>query len=104
MVYNKVDFSNGKIYKITSSQTDYIYIGSTGIPLKTRMGNHKYQHRKGCNNVSSQKILQYADAMIVLMERYPCDTRDELLAREQHHMDLNKDICCMQHLPYQTFK
>ena len=36
-----MNYSNGKIYKITSNQTDKIYIGSTILSLEKRLVGHK---------------------------------------------------------------
>ena len=37
-----VDYSQGKIYKMVSAETDKIYIGSTALPrLCTRMAQHR---------------------------------------------------------------
>lgn len=33
------------------------------------------------------------DYKIVLVEAFPCNSKDELRAREQHHIDLNKEQC-----------
>ena len=39
-------YSNGKIYKITSSKTNKVYIGSTIQPLKERFRCHKKDYKK----------------------------------------------------------
>ncbi len=86
-------YRNGKIYKIVSPSTDKIYIGSTTVNyLSKRFSVHK-SHMESGYYVSSQEILKYGDASIVLIERWPCTDKDELRAREQYHIDLNKGIC-----------
>ena len=62
----------GKIYKITSSKTDNVYIGSTIQTLNDRFLKHKsnyklYQNNKYAN-VSSNEILKHGDAKIELIE------------------------------------
>ena len=89
-----VNYQNGKIYKIVSDQTDKIYIGSTTDKyLSHRLNNHRYEYKSKRSNVSSKKILKYDDVKIILIETYPCKNKDELFAREQYHVDKNKDIC-----------
>jgi hypothetical protein len=89
-----VNYQNGKIYKLISSMTDKIYVGSTCLPyLCQRLGNHK----NASNTSKSKEMLQYDDVKIVLLEAYPCNSKDELLTREQHYIDLNKDICINDH-------
>jgi hypothetical protein len=34
---------------------------------------------------------------ICLIEAYPCNTKDELLAREQHYIDIHTDVCVNKH-------
>ncbi len=66
------------------------YIGSTCEPtLAKRLTKHVGSYKcylKGTfyNYVSSFKIFENEDYCIVLLEKYPCDTKDELLARERH--------------------
>lgn len=96
-------FRFGKIYKITSKQTDVIYIGSTVKSLSERMGSHKSnytRYKQGLHNyVSSYQILEYDDAIIELIENYPCESKQELLAREGYYIKnnpkcINKHIAC----------
>ena len=83
-----VNYQNGKIYVIKSYQTDMIYIGSTTQSLSMRMGghrrNHKYYLKTGNKKHHSTvlNILKYDDNYIELVEKYPCNDREELLKRE----------------------
>ena len=93
-----VNYKNGKIYKIVSTKTNKIYIGSTTKKyLSERMASHRcdYQSYKyGTHGyVSSYDILKYKDAMILLLETYPCKSKDALFVREQFWKDLYQDIC-----------
>lgn len=87
-----VNYINGKIYKITSKQTDKIYIGSTAqYDIENRFACHKSMFKKwsntiGCPYVSSFEILKYGDAKITIIENYPCSTRQQLRAREDYHI------------------
>lgn len=88
-----VNYGNGKIYKIVSSYTNMIYIGSTTKQyLSQRMDTHKSSLKgwmKGQRGyTSSFSILLFDDAKIILLEAYPCTSIDELRAREQYYIDL----------------
>lgn len=88
-----VNYQNGKIYKIISGQTNRLYIGSTVQPLCKRRTGHITYIKRG-RYISSEEILQYKDAKFVLIERYPCNSKEELFAREQYWIDQYKAICC----------
>lgn len=78
------DYSKGKIYKITSPNTNNVYIGSTIRTLKARMYNHMFNFRncapKAC--CASYNVIKYQNAQIELIEYFPCTTIQELEARE----------------------
>jgi len=83
------DYQQGKIYKIECNVTGQRYIGSTCEPILARrlaghVGNYKSYLNGKSNYVSSFKIFENGDYCIVLLEKYPCDTKDELLARERY--------------------
>ena len=76
MTYNR--YQNGKIYQITNNIDDMVYIGSTCLPLRKRIYNHKkeYHSGKGPNRRLFQHTEQYGwgEFDIILVEEYPCDT------------------------------
>ena len=77
------NFQNGKIYMIrSSSRQDLIYIGSTTQTLAQRMA----KHRAPSNACSSREIISIGDAYIELIENFPCNSKDELNARENRHL------------------
>ena len=83
------DYQLGKIYKIECNVTGKVYIGSTCEPtLARRLASHVGHYRcylKGTYPyVSSFDVLQNRNYDIVLIESYPCDTKDELHARERY--------------------
>ena len=83
------DYQLGKIYKIDCNVTGKVYIGSTCEPiLARRLASHVGHYKRYLNGkyhyVSSFDILQKEDYDIVLIESYPCDTKDELHARERY--------------------
>jgi len=82
------DYQQGKIYKIVCNVTGNVYYGSTIVPtLARRLAKHKEKYREykagKCNYVTSFEIIDKNDYSIVLVELYPCNTRDELLMRER---------------------
>ena len=82
------DFTEGKIYKIFNSITDETYIGSTTQPLCNRMKNHRNDHNnpnKSHYNFKLYKCFREHDVenfYIELIEKCPCSSKEELLARE----------------------
>lgn len=88
-----VNYNKGKIYKIISGQTNIIYIGSTTQQLCRRKAVHVAEIKNN-KNTNSREILQYDDSRIILIELFPCNSKDELSAREQFHIEQNKNICC----------
>jgi hypothetical protein len=90
-------YSNSKIYKIWSPQTELIYIGSTTQTLCQRFTDHKKQYKiykEGKTNyTSSFKILEYEDAKIELIEEVNCENRIQLNRREGELIRQYKDIC-----------
>jgi hypothetical protein len=84
-----VNYQQGKIYKIECNVTDKVYIGSTckntlAERLAQHVGNYKCYLNGKSNYVSSFEILQNRNYDIVLIESYPCNSKDELHARERH--------------------
>ena len=81
------DYSKGKIYKITSpSHPDECYIGSTVKTLNTRMAQHKCDCKQSDKGIRSKLIMCYGDAIIELIEDYPCANKTDLERREGFHI------------------
>jgi hypothetical protein len=85
-----VKYQEAKIYCIRSYQTEQIYVGSTCEPLARRLATHKSNFRKYQNNkysyVTVNEILKYGDAYIELIEKFPCEDKEELNKREGHYI------------------
>ena len=85
-------FSQGKIYKIISTDCNDVYIGSSSVPyLSTRLAIHKYQYKLWLNDnfyyCSSFKLFVYNHpntCSIELIENYPCRSKKELRKRERY--------------------
>jgi hypothetical protein len=83
------DYQNAKIYKLWSPEGDDIYIGSTTNLLCKRKAAHKYS-----SNASNSKILfeKYNDVRIELLERFPCDNKEELAKKEGEYIRKNNCV------------
>ena len=71
------EYENGKIYKVTDKNDNIIYIGSTKQKLKVRWNAHK---------------LNCHENKIILIENYPCESREELRIYEQKFIDFYKEL------------
>ena len=73
-----LNYNNGKIYKIIDNNNEIIYIGSTAQEkLCKRFSTHK--HRGNGNK-------------IVLLELYPCSCKEELVKKEQEHIESHENL------------
>jgi len=101
-----INYQLGKIYKIVDNTTDKCYIGSTTEPtLARRLAGHvadykSYLKGKGFY-VSSFEILKNGDYEILLVESFPCESKDQLHARERHW---TKAIECINKIKNQGLK
>jgi len=100
------DYQNGKIYEIINDQTDDKYIGSTTILLSQRMAQHRSNYKKYLKDegryITSCNILKYDSAKIVLIENFPCNSKEELHARERYWIENSK--CVNKCIPCRTQK
>jgi len=90
-------YENGKIYKLWSNETDEIYIGSTTNPLCKRLYQHKTDYKIGKNGkrgiTSAYKLFEKGgDVMIELIEKFPCECKEELNAREGFYIRQEKCV------------
>ena len=94
-----VNYQNGKIYRIDGG--GLTYVGSTTKKyLSTRLAKHKSDYKRYLNGnqhyLSSFEIIKLGDCKIELIECFPCNSKDELTAREGYYirqMDcINKNI------------
>jgi hypothetical protein len=103
-----MSFKDGKIYKITSKQTDKIYIGSTRLTLERRFTMHKCDYKVylklnkgGCSSI---ELLKYGDCEIGLIEGYPCENKTALERREGVIQLENRSIIVNKRIAGQTKK
>ncbi len=101
------EFNNGKIYKLTSNQTDEVYIGSTTKKLSERLGVHKSDYKyflkkgKGSHYITSFDLLKYDDCKIILLEAVNVETQEELFQYEAKYIKLHPN-CVNKVMPGQT--
>lgn len=87
----KVDYANGKIYRLWSNESDCFYIGSTASTLRQRLSFHKQANLVGYTNVK-----------IELIEYFPCKSKIELNAREGFHIRNHDGVLLNRNIPGRT--
>lgn len=101
---------NGKIYKIITPKSDKIYIGSTRQQyLSRRLNQHHYQYRtwlkSKVNFVAVFNLFEefgINNCIIELIEKFKCNTPQELFEREQYWINKNKKLCINIQKAYET--
>ena len=109
------DYQRGKIYKIYSSHTDQVYIGSTVEPyISNRFSSHRCGYKTWLNGgqkkwvwekkpyCSSYEIIKYGDAQIELVENYPCNLLTELIRREIYYIHMFKSVNAQKYVAIQA--
>ncbi len=101
------DYSNGKIYKLTSSNGNLCYVGSTTRSLDKRLLEHLNSYNcwkdNKCSYITSFKVIEdETETIIELLENYQCNSRKELEIRERHYIESNK--CVNKTIPGRTDK
>ena len=108
MENDKMSYQNTKIYKIESHLGDKIYVGSTAKAyLSQRLQQHKYSYQQW-KKQRAKKVMVYElfeeygvdNCEIVLIESYPCNTKDEKNAREAFYIQSMK--CVNKNIPGRT--
>lgn len=85
------DYKNSKIYKITAG--NLTYYGSTTQSLSKRLAKHRDNKlRYPQKNTSCYILLDMPDCKIILVEDYPCERREQLLAREAYYIEHNNCV------------
>jgi group I intron endonuclease len=85
-------YNLAKIYKLVNNVDDKIYVGSTCLTLTKRKSCHKVSCLK-CPNQPVYKHLNeigFNNVDIVIIESFPCPSKDELHKRERYWIDLLK--------------
>lgn len=97
------DYQKGKIYKIVSG--DLVYIGSTCEPtLARRLAFHVSAHKQfkqgNYRHTTSIELIEKGQYDISLIESYPCQSKDELHARERFWIETTN--CVNKSIPGRT--
>ena len=102
-------YSKGKIYKITDNGYNECYIGSTVQALYDRMSGHRrdYRNYKETGKLCFTACLLFdkygiENCKIELVERFECENKEDLLAREGHH--IRNTECINKYIPCRTQK
>lgn len=101
------NYANGFIYKIVGNGLTY-YGSSTKSSCAARMIQHRYDAKRSMesNDVrpscASVACFLNGDARIELVEKFPCECRDELTKRERYYIENNE--CVNKNIPTRTRK
>ena len=90
-------YANGKIYMIESLSAGLVYYGSSCDKLSRRLSKHIYTFKHSEQKNAASEIFIHPDYKIILVENYPCNTKEELLARESYYIRNNP--CVNKHIP-----
>ncbi len=100
-------YNNGKIYILTSKQTNKVYIGSTTKELHERFNKHighLTHFNKEVGNfhyITSFELIQHDDCEISLLEEVNVETKEELHQYEATYIKSNNN-CVNKVIPGQT--
>ena len=84
-----MDYKNGNIYQILNNVNDDVYVGSTTQLLCKRFYCHKPHSDTLFGNHKLSELMRTIgknNFYIELIENYPCNTKEELIAREGHYI------------------
>lgn len=82
----------GKIYIISSPNTEKVFIGSTTIPMLCQiLATTNYMARNGYTNSTAQEIASYGGATIKLLEELEDDDKEKIAERKNYWIDLYGD-------------
>jgi len=101
-------YQRGKIYKIVCDTLNLTYYGSTIEPtVAKRLTKHISNYKDYIKNgkwgcMTSFKLFENNNYNIFLVENFPCNSRDELLARERFYIENNE--CVNKVIPCRTVK
>jgi len=73
-----------KIYVVKSPNTDKVYVGST---VQIYLSNRMTKHRTKVEKVSSSEVVDAGDSYIELLEKFPCECKEELKWRERYWIE-----------------
>ena len=78
------DYKNGKVYKLISDETNFIYVGSTTQQLSKRLYEHKDNAKRGKSKVyETMRDVGIDTFRIVLINEFPCENKEQLCKEEE---------------------
>lgn len=82
-------YSRAKIYRLVNDVDDEFYVGSTIECLSSRKGKHKYdvKRRPASRMYKHLNQVGWDNVHIILIEEYPCENIEQLLARERYWIE-----------------
>ena len=97
-------YANGKIYMLESASAGLVYYGSTYADIRKRMCQHRIGSKRFKNGktnwLTSFEVVDKPDCRVLLVEAFPCSSKQELIAREAWHIRNNP--CINKHIPDRT--
>ena len=83
-----MNYQNGKIYELCCIETGERYIGSCCTTLTKRL----YAHKNKSNTCASKQIIERGNYEMTLLQDFPCDRKEQLVALERFYYDLLPNI------------
>lgn len=82
----EVDYSQGYIYKLVNDVDEDIYVGSSCCSESRRMDAHRTKARSGTTSLLYRRMRELGidHFKLVRLEDFPCQSNDELRAREEY--------------------
>lgn len=97
-----MDYKNGKIYRLVCGLNTF-YVGSTTQSLAKRVYCHKQDYKAGKCPHRYTMVDDWNNVEIILVEFYPCDSKDELYKRERYWIEELKP-CGNKQIPCRTME
>jgi hypothetical protein len=101
-----IDYSKGKIYRLTCNITGQDYYGSTTQTLSQRRAKHTCQYKRWVegnqNYITAFEVIKNGNYSIIWIEDYPCENKNQLEARERYYIENNE--CVNKNIPTRTKK
>jgi len=95
-----VNYQEGRIYKLTVDGSNLVYYGSTTQPLWRRMQLHRSQYQCNKTQCTSKELFEVGTPIITLVEKFPCNSKEELHSRERFYIENNP--CVNKCIPGRT--
>jgi len=98
------NYEHSKIYKIVCNETGEVYIGSTTLYyLSNRIAGHKTIYKRNLKRqCASKNIIARNNFTAELIEKYPCESREELNKRERYWIENTENCINVCKRPYVT--